>query len=287
MSDWLPRVAERFSLKLGTRGGQLWARRRDVTVEIHGMPSGDSPDEKRAIWASLLGVRLGIDRITTTYSLEQERPTPLASDKRHESPSLYGARLLWLVPNQTVITAQAVCGDAICSAPWHDDFVNIFVTAWKKEWHVFAENDLESVSFDAANLHDFARYALFNDEATQKPRPQLQRLPFGKIRRYEAVDGMMSSRGVLMPDYDWDAAAAKGCFCLPSRDVMIVGEPLEKEDDRIYFEVAAQAREVWSQADYPFGSSVFKIENSGFEPGLAQWRASNEPSKTDIRVRRL
>lgn len=285
MSDWLPRVAQRFSLQLGTRHGRLLARRRDVTVEIEGLPKGCTPDEKHAIWASLLGVRLAIDRLTTTFLLADERPPPQASDKKHESPSLYGDRMLWLVPKSTVLAVQALCDTDICAVPWREGFASVFVNAWKKEWHVFAEEDFAYVDFDAANLQDFARYALFNDEKTQKPRPVVETLPFGKIRRYEATDGLMASRGVLMPDYDWDAAAVGGCFCLPSRDVMLVGEPCEKGDERIYFEVAAQAREIWAHTDFPFSGIVFQIKNGDFQPGACQWHTKAQG--IDIQVRRV
>ncbi len=287
MSDWLERVADKFSLRLGTHNGRVLARRRHVTVEIQGIPPHGTPDEKRAVWATLLGVRLGIDRITTTYTLELERPTPLASDKKHESPSLYGERRLWLVPEATIPIVETLCDEAVCTRAWCQGFTSIFVTAWKKEWHIFALPDFENATFDAESLYEFARYSLFNDERTQKPRPHVEISPFGKIRRYEATDGLMSSRGALMPDYDWDAAASSGCFCVPSRDVMIVGEPTVRGDERIYFEVAAQAREIWLNTDFPFAPSVFKMEDSAFHLGTAQWHGLNARPNPEIRVRRI
>lgn len=282
MPDGLARVADRFGIRVVRRNEAFRLFRGSQVFEMP-LPPRMTPHERRDIWATLLGVRLAADRLESSYDFSTERP---AQSDRATQLSLYGARESRLVPRLTVRTVEALSGDKPVEMPWSDDLVEVFVTAWKREWHVFADPDFDRVGFDRNNLREFARYTLFHDEGSQKPRPVVETVPSGKLKVFRHGDGRMAARAVLMPDYDWDATMQRGVFALPSYDAMVVGQPDTAGDERMTYEVAARARQIWLNDAYPLITAVFNIDLNtsieGLNPAPGTLRR-----QTDVFVNRI
>jgi hypothetical protein len=283
MPEGLGHVADRFGLRVTRREGQIRVSRGGQVFEV-ALPGWFSAHERRDVWATMLGIRLATDRLESTYDFALERP---GQSDRQNHLSLYGARESRLVPLLTVSTVEALCGEKIACVPWAGDVVEVFMTGWKREWHVFAESDFSRVDFDRTSLQEFARYTLFHDEGSQKPRPVVTRVPGGRVKMFRHGDGKMAARAVLMPDYDWDATMQRGVFAIPSFDVMVVGQPDEPGDERMAYEVAAQAREIWRTDAYPLMSTVFQMDHSTFDAGLDVLPTDRPRRESPVLVNRI
>ncbi|MEZ4462839.1 MAG: hypothetical protein R3E66_24555 [bacterium] len=278
MREWLEGAAATWSLGAKRLGAEVVVARAGMAFALSFDPV-DAPALRQQLLATMLGVRLAIDRLQSTYEFGQERPVPTVSDRRHEAPSYYGERLPRLVLDATASTFADLTGLTPVRVPWGEGASAIFVREWRKEWHTFAETDFTQVEFSRSNLVEFARYALFNDVGTQKSRPHTDVGAFGRIKTYRTSDGLLPARATLMPEFDPDFDLTHGCFSVPAYDTMIVG--VADQSGQLEMEVAARAREIWRTSERPF---LPLILDARCAPMPSQWHTPVGPL---VAVRRL
>lgn len=258
MPDRLGAVARRLGLVMTRDSQGFCAKRNDRAVRLAGLPELLTSAGRRNIWAALLGVRLAVDALDSTFEWTSERPTA-----RGASP--YGEREPRLVPPLTLEIFGELTGRTIWSVPWKAGLHEVFVTDWRREWHVFEPAHFGRGGVTAENLQEFARYALFHDPWTQRPRPELHRLPSCVLRVYKTHEMKGAARAVLMPDFDWDATRQRGFMAVPDLDTVLVAEPHEAGDPRAELELATAAREIWNASGYPLSSMVFALAPGSLE----------------------
>ena len=279
MREWLDGAAATWSLSARRLGNDVVVSRFGTAFALHFDPV-DTPALRQQLLATMMGIRLGIDRLHSTYDFEHERPVPTVSDRRHEAPSFYGERLPRLVLAATASAFTEATGLTAVQNPWGDAALVIFIREWKKEWHTFTEADLTHVDFSRSNLVEFARYALFNDVGTQKSRHEVDSGPFGRIKTFRSSDGLLPARATLMPDFDSDFDITRGCFSVPAYDTMIVGS-VPGPNEQLHNEVAARTREIWRTSERPFLPFVFDARCA---PVASQWHT---PVGALVSIRRL
>lgn len=257
-------IASRLGLSIDGDTKHLKVSRGRMTVALEGprLPSSANLSQRVGWHHALTGVRLGLDRGLGVYDYSTERPDP---EERPRSPlekrSVYGDRLQRLVHDLTWRWAERVSGENLFRTPWFEGYSVLYIREVQQIWHAWAEVDFEQADFDRDNLLEFSRLALFYE--SYKPRPDEEKLTWGRIRTYTSTEGLTASRALLMPDFDYDASAAGGFFSIPGRDTMLVAEPAGEEHQKAARDSLVQrAAEHLSQAVLPFGAEVFQLERT-------------------------
>jgi len=255
-------IASKLSLGCARTDGGFVFERHGLEFEISGPTHAPDVIEEALWYHRLLGVRYGLDRRTDSFDYAIERPT---GDERprntYERRSLYGERLQRIVSRLSIAWAETVCGESLFVTPWaFDDLAIVYVYEVDRIWHVWGSEDFEHVDFDAENLEEFGRLALFYE--SYKPRPKEERFDWGRIRTYRSNEGLTASRALLLPDFDYDAAQADGYFALPSRDCMLTVEPRKGERARGLEVLQERAREEFEAALLPFTDAAFELHRT-------------------------
>lgn len=255
-------IADKLSLELETTDRGLRVSRHGLDFEMQG-PDEENSAATRARWFHrLLGVRYGLDRRSGNFDFSLERPTGDEKPRNtYERRSVYGERLQRLIPRLAHDWAEAVCGERLFTTEWSfDEFTVAYIYEIGRIWHVWAEDDFEFVEFDAENLTEFGRLALFYER--YKPRPSEEKFAWGRLRTYRSNEGLTASQALLLPDFDYDAAAARGYFALPSRDCMFVVEPLEDGHDLARTELRNRLSAEFENALLPLSNDIFELERT-------------------------
>lgn len=278
--EWLTEAANRWSLELQKRDRDVVIVRNGLRVTLSFDPV-DTTTTRQTVLATMLGVRLAADRIGSDYNFDDERPHRPLSDKRHEAPSLYGERAPMLVQSATVDVFEKLTSRRPVLTPFLGR-ATLYVRAWKRDWHVFIEDDFQRVNFGRESLTSFARYTLFNDYGTQHMRGTTEHGHSGDLTVFESADGWMTGRATLMPDLANDAAQAYGCFSVPTYNCIVVGHP-KVDITATEHAVSVKTREIWKSSECPFMPYVWKLTAP---PTLCdvQWQTVNN---TKVEVNRF
>ncbi|WP_168211016.1 hypothetical protein [Persicimonas caeni] len=220
-------------------------------------------------YGALFGLRLAIDRAACGFDVAQERPEkPAQVYHHHEIPSIYGDRLPRLVPQLTLEWFEALTGEQPVSTGWIIDGLQfVYILETGKFLHVLCESDLEKMELGRDKLIRDARHALFYDSYKLKPREK-ERTDGGLIRIFRTAEGVTAGRVMLLPDFDYDAARAHGCFAMPSRDTMVIGRPSSKEhSDEVFERVSEVTVDLLDSEALPLCSHVHRMDTDGVSAG--------------------
>lgn len=273
-------IASKLSLHCSETGAGFVFGRQGAEVEVEALPEEDTPRTRSTTYHRLLGVRYGLDRLSDSFDYSTERPTGDEKPRNlYERRSAYGERLQRLVSRLTVSWAEAVCREELFVTDWaHEDLAIIYVHEVARIWHVWGSQDFEQVDFDAENLEEFGRLALFYE--SYKPRPREQKEEWGRLRVYKSSEGLTASRALLLPDFDYDAAQTNGFFSVPSRDCMLVIEPAKNHRDHCLKVLQARTEEEFESALLPFSNSVVELHRTEVG-GVAEVGAARPGSISD------
>ena len=216
------RLGLEFDPELGvaTRGGAALQVRGDA--------------QAHSLWEDLLGIRLALDAAHAPWTPELERPTPPPEVyQKHQIPSPYGERLPWVVPRRSVARWEAETGRvAVRAAHGLGQGVEVvFVLEMGRAWHVLGQEDLAALGWSLEKVQHDAVRALFYVSYKVRPTRTVEGAG-GVIRVYQSSEGLGAARIVLLPDFDFDAARARGWATLASRDHMLVLEPTRGGEER-------------------------------------------------------
>lgn len=203
------------------------------------------------------------------FDLADERPEkPAQVFHHHEIPSVYGERLPRLVPPSTLDWFTALNGEQPVSTDWVIDGLRfVYILETGKFLHLLTESDVEQMDLGRDKILRDARHALFYDSYKLKPR-QKERTDEGMVRIFRTSEGVTAGRVMLLPDFDYDAARAHGCFSMPSRDMMVIGRPDSKEHcDAIFERVSEVTEELVESAALPLCSHVHRMTTDGVFEG--------------------
>jgi hypothetical protein len=258
-------VAKRLGLSIEADGeGWRWRRHEAVWAGAPGPYGAIEPaEQRRAVWAQGLGVRLGLDTLAARWSPEIERPSaPERIFRKEDVPSPYGERMPWLVPVEAVQTWRLITGREPVVRPWHDaGCCVVFVLELGSRWHVLSEEEA-AASLGVERLVEDARLVWFY--ASYKAWAHTQVLEVGKLRVYETSDGLGAGRALLLPELDWDAARAQGFAAMPTRDALWVLEPgagVDREAARATLEAMVSA--CYEAADWPLSRALLALDERG------------------------
>lgn len=224
MNAPIPAVAKRLGLTL--TDDLMEARRQGIRVRLphtFGHTDLDVSDSHDIAWA-LLGVRLAIDHLVPP-AVARRTDSPLGFRRTnvrryHEAPSVYGEELPFLSPTLTVRLFESLTGEKAFSMPGllpHTSIVLIHEVGLRQR--IATEKD----GFGPEKWSQ-ARKALFYDAYKLRPA-QRETVTDGELRFYRSTEGMMASRTLLFPEFDYDTAQDHGYLSVPCRDLFILASP--------------------------------------------------------------
>ena len=200
-----------------------------VRVEAAALPAPDDASARAtAAWA-LYGIRLGLDHRHSLREKPARQPRfrRTAVQRYHEAPPFYGEHLLHLVPRWTRRWFEEVSGQEALCRPALDtggklESVIIHETGLRIDLMTKALQDASGE--DEATRWKNARTALFYN--SYKVRGSTSREVAGvRLRTLSTTEGFGASRGLVMPELDFDSAQDRGLIALPTRDHFLIARP--------------------------------------------------------------
>lgn len=266
-------LSARLGLDYEQSGGSARLERHGYRLALPGALvdefDPENPVGRHLLFALLFGVRLAIDRKASTFDVADERPErPEQVYHAHEIPSVYGDRLPRLVSRLSVAWFEALTGKTPLDRPWIlDELTFVYILETGKHLHTFCECDVQAAPIGRKKLVRDARHALFYEAYKLKPREK-KRVDAGKLFLYRTAEGLGATRVMLLPDYDYDAARAGGCFSTPSRDTLLIGRPREESGaEAIRRKIVAWTERLTQSEAFPLSTRVGTLTTDEARPG--------------------
>lgn len=254
----LPILASRLGLGCAQAGDALALQRHGFEVAIPAEVSAHL-DPLTALGRHLsegvfFGIRLAIDHRIHAFDPAEERVGDQA---------LYGERLPRLLTTLSVSWFQALSDTQLFCTDWLLDTLKIaYIFESGKALHALSRDEASKISASPEKIKNDARHALFYDSFKLKPVQNI-RHPEGLIRVFQTSEGRCSTRALLLPDFDYDAAREGGCFAIPSRDTLIIGRPKECEDaPMLRTKVEHLATQMLQDAPFPLSETIFDMTHN-------------------------
>ncbi len=246
----------------------------------------DSVGAWRTMAWSLWSARIAVDQLNSRYDVASERSKPPARNV-YEVPSQYGDRERSLIPLHVIRAASRLAEKRLVQADWVDErFGVLFGLAEGFGVHFLGVDELPRVPFDEANIRENARLAHFYGSYKARPVETNKVADRVKVKRFHSVDAKTSSRALLFPDFDWDAAQDGGSVWIPGRDHMVVAEPLEAEfSDHAIHDGRVVARAIEPQI--PFYPTRYQLSAEAIEPAEDAWHDRYAAPPDDLPIERL
>lgn len=265
MTTW-PELARPLGLKVDEDAFTI--TRHEVTQPLDpGLKNVDlNAAEGRALAAAELEAhRLSIDTMLAEWTSERERDElPDKVYQKYEIPSVHGERMPRVVPTQTLLRLEALLEQRCISteAPV-DNLSVVYVLEVGKHLHVMTRRTLEQTAMSSTKLRRDAQSALFYQ--SYKVRPAEERTYDGtRVRIYRTREGLAAARLTLLPDFDYNAALARGVGAVASRQEMIVVEPSPSGDRERAIAVAEQVlEELRDEATHPIIAPWLPLDPQG------------------------
>lgn len=263
-------IARRFGVSVTVDAGddRITWERDGVSVVTDDRFEPSNPSDRYRAACTAWGVRLGSDRLRGPYDFSEERPDSEGARNVYEMASIYGERLQQLVPTLALDLAETVADVPLFRRPWLDDAVDaelVLIRETRRWFHTFAEPDFDRLEYTRDNIVEYARYALFYDAYKFRPE-HTDRHAWGRLKWFATRDGQASSRATLLPDFDYDAARARGALALIDRDRFVIAQPGD-DRDRTLNELHARAAAALHETPLPFSPRVLHLGPDAVEPG--------------------
>lgn len=266
--EWtIDELASGLGVALKHGEGHHVARRGAHALELD-LAGRDLQDPlvRRDVWGDLAGLRLGADSIDAEWSPEKERdPAPDRVYHKNEVPSVHGERHPRMLPTRAVQTWAELTGAQALGEEWalDDEVFKGHVLELGNRLHMLSEGEAAQTAQGAERLAADAVRALFYQSYKVRPR-ETHDFPWGTLKVYATTEGLGASRVLLLPDYDWDVARAKGWAAIPSRDELIVAQPRgpeHREDARL--ELERETFDRFERARYPLSRVILSVDEDG------------------------
>lgn len=231
----------------------------------------DNPIEatRQASWM-LFGVRLGLDQLANARDQARLakgpaplRPRPAGVVRYQEVPSIYGDRLLRLVPSHTRQWAEAICGASLFHVPWiTKGLETLHILETGRTLLALTNSQAPSEAMDREKSYRDARAALFYDSYKVKPAKLIE-LPEGQLRIIESVEGLGASRATILPEFDYDSARQGGLVSVPSQDRIIIARRTDDAPDALEALASSLVRhtlESYRSATHPMTRAILSFD---------------------------
>lgn len=258
--------ASRLGLELQWDAPNLRVTRDDWSLDFNAEPWLSDKSDKNAFlplaWL-LQGIRFGLDKHIPAP--EPEVPLHLrfrrAQLRRYqEAPSFHGDHLPLLVPEITALAFEKISGQKAFRRPWSIPGYQILIYEdIGRRREILTVGEQEKADESNEDRWQKVRTALFYDAYKLRPR---ERRPVdgGELRIFESTDGMGGTRGLLLPEFDYDSARDGGFFAIPSRDCFIIASPKSPQGAQKMLPGLLEAVDTALQnADFPLSDAIFEL----------------------------
>lgn len=259
--------ASRLGLHLTWENPRLHIRRDDwaATFNAQGwLDSAHSTQDIVVLAWMLVGVRLGLDK--RIPAPKPQAPLHLrfrrAQLRRyHEAPSFHGDHLPLLLPEIAHHAFEHTSGTRAFCRQWilPGYQILIYEDIGKRREILTTEDQQQSTESDHDRWRK-ARTALFYDAYKLRPRHR-HPVDGGELRIYESVDGMGGTRGLLLPEFDYDSAQDGGYFAIPNRDCFIIARPSSPDSAHKMLPALDRAvSDACMASDFPMSDTLFLLQ---------------------------
>lgn len=219
-----------------------------------------------ASWV-FFGLRLGLDQIAWARGDGRPSPPPKRAAgvvRYQEVPSIYGDRLMRLIPTVSRRWAEAVSQSILYKDPWIlDGLETLYILETGRILHALSRDEAPKAKADREKLWRDARAALFYDSYKIRPRIAVQQ-PGYSLRVYETVEGLAASRAIILPEFDYDSAREGGYFSIPSQDCLIIArQESPGEPAALLADLEVQTLDAYHKALHPLTTALFSFDTGG------------------------
>lgn len=283
---WFEKIASRFSLEILHSPESLNVTRNNRHVHLDRDLPTDTPLRRWVAWNHLLGIRLGIDLLSSEEFPEDEPPAkPVPGTNKNLAASPFGERLPRLASRLAIDVCERISGQSLFST---DSILPhakvIYLRDIGKRIHAITDSQAGR-HYKPGKLEEISRSALFHEPGSYRPRPKVHKTRHGRIREYQSSDGIGASRLLLLPDFDFDASREAGWAAVPSWDTLLVAEPSDPQREDLKLEMMTEALSIWRRADLPFFSGILSLSSTGIELTSDAWTQPEFPTKSETNLR--
>ncbi len=260
----LEELAGGLGVSLSGEGDTRTARRGAHAIELDlGGRDIQDPIVRRDVWGDMVGLRLGADSLDSGWTPETEREhTPEAIHQKSEVPSVHGERHPRMLPRRAIQTWSQLTGEEPLGDDWESD-AEVFVghvLEIGRGLHMISEADASATTLGGERITADARRALFYQSYKVRPSERHEH-PWGTLKVYSSMEGLGASRVLLLPDYDWDTARARGWASTPSRDELLIAQPRSPDDrEEARLELERETFDRFERARYPLSRVLLSVD---------------------------